>query len=350
MAYGDALSDEVAGGGVNKDEYAVIAENLVKRYGSVEALRGVSFRVRYGEIFGFLGPNGAGKTTTIHILSTLIKPTSGKAFVAGHDVVREADAVRKSIGIVFQDPSLDNELTAYENLYIHGRIYGLRGEELRYRIEEMLRFAELYEHRNRLVKHFSGGMRRRLEIARAFLHKPKVLFLDEPTLGLDPQTRSHIWEYVRRLRGEGVTIFMTTHYMDEAEELCDRIAIIDHGKIIAEGTPEELKGIVGSDVIYLKIDGGVGGDACSKISNALVTECRPVRSDLIVLKVRDAGKSLPEIIREASVKGVKVSEVSYRKPSLNDVFLYLTGREIREEGEGELSMVRAVIMSRLRRR
>jgi len=330
--------------------YAILVENLVKKYGKVTAVAGVTFRVMYGEIFGFLGPNGAGKTTTIHVLATLLKPTSGRAVVAGHDVVREAAEVRRSIGVVFQDPSLDNELTAYENLYIHGRIYGMGGEELRTRIEEMLRFVELYEFRGRLVKHFSGGMRRRLEMARALLHRPKILFLDEPTLGLDPQTRAHIWEYIRKLRAvEGVTVFLTTHYMDEAEELCDRIAIIDHGKIIAEGTPDELKRLVGTDVIYLKTRVNGSRNPCNALKALGVSECRVVREGLVAVKVEDAGRSLPKLIRAAEEAGIAIEEVSYRKPTLNDVFLHLTGREIREEGEGMKDFIRSVVIRRFRR-
>ncbi len=240
---------------------AIEVENLVKKYGDFEAVRGgVSFSVKKGgEIFAFLGPNGgAGKTTTVHVLTTLLKPTAGKAVVAGHDVVEEPMAVRRKIGIVFQDPSVDRELTAYENMLIHGRIYGLSGNELREKIERLLRFVELWEFRDRQVKFFSGGMQRRLEIARSLLHEPEVLFLDEPTIGLDPpQTRAHIWDYIRAMKEEhNMTIFLTTHYMDEAEGgLADRIAIIDHGRIIAEGTAEELKRLVGNEVVYLKLEG-----------------------------------------------------------------------------------------------
>ncbi|BEP17939.1 ATP-binding cassette domain-containing protein [Pyrofollis japonicus] len=336
---------------MSSNDYVIIVENLVKKYGDFPAVRGISFRVRRGEIFGFLGPNGAGKTTTIHVLATLLRPTSGKAIVAGYDVMREPDKVRKSIGIVFQDPSLDDSLTAYENMYIHGRVYGLRGRLLEERIEELLRFVELYEHRNRLVKTFSGGMRRRLEIARALLHEPIVLFLDEPTLGLDPQTRTHIWDYIRRLRNEkNVTVFMTTHYMEEAEQLCDRIAIIDHGKIIAEGTPEQLKSLVGSDIIYLKIAGPID-DACSFFASIDgVEECKKLGGDRVALKARDAPKMLPRILVEASRRGIEVLEASYHRPTLNDVFIYLTGREIREEEIDSAERIRLYARSIMMRR
>jgi ABC-2 type transport system ATP-binding protein len=331
-------------------EYDIIVENLVKKYGDFPAVRGISFRVRRGEIFGFLGPNGAGKTTTIHVLATLLKPTAGKAIVAGYDVVREPVKVRRSIGIVFQDPSLDDQLTAWENMYIHGRVYGLKGRVLEERIEELLRFVELYEHRNRPVKYFSGGMRRRLEIARALLHKPRVLFLDEPTIGLDPHTRAHIWDYIVRLRREGkVTIFLTTHYMDEAERLCDRIAIIDHGRIIAEGTPEELKRLVGGDMVYLRLKSPVP-NACSILDlPKIVEECKTLRDGRIALKVSNAAEAIPVILEAARSRGLQVSEVSYHRPSLNDVFLYLTGRELRDEevsGLESLWMKARVLMRR----
>ena len=333
--------------GADQDGFAIVVEGLVKRYGRIVAVDGVSFRVGYGEVFGFLGPNGAGKTTTIHVLATLLRPDGGRVLVAGRDVVRDPVGVRRSIGVVFQDPSLDGELTGYENLYLHGRIYGLRGGLLEERIEEMLRFVELWEHRDRLVKYYSGGMRRRLEIARALLHRPRILFLDEPTLGLDPQTRAHIWDYIRRLRREmGVTVFLTTHYMEEAEALCDRIAIIDHGRIIAEGSPEELKRMAGNDIVYLKIREARPG-VCGFFED-LATECRELPGGRIALKVGDAVKSLPGILLRARDRGLEVLEASYHRPSLNDVFLLLTGREIREEGP--MDMIKAVVMSRRWRR
>ena len=333
--------------GADQDRFAIVVEGLVKRYGKIVAVDGVSFRVGYGEVFGFLGPNGAGKTTTIHVLATLLRPDGGRVLIAGRDVVRDPVGVRRSIGVVFQDPSLDGELTGYENLYLHGRIYGLRGGLLEERIEDMLRFVELWEHRDRLVKYYSGGMRRRLEIARALLHGPRILFLDEPTLGLDPQTRAHIWDYIRRLRREmGVTVFLTTHYMEEAEALCDRIAIIDHGRIIAEGSPEELKRMAGNDIVYLKIREARPG-VCGFFED-LATECRELPGGRIALKVGDAVKSLPGILLRARDRGLEVLEASYHRPSLNDVFLLLTGREIREEGP--MDMIKAVVMSRRWRR
>jgi len=215
--------------------------DLKKEYGSLIAVNGISFSVSRGEIFAFLGPNGAGKSTTIKMLTTLLKPTSGKMLIDGKDPVTEHQEVRKSFGIVFQDPSLDDDLTAYENMEFHGVLYGLPKKIRRERIQQLLEFVELWVRSNDLVKYFSGGMKRRLEIARGLLHHPKILFLDEPTLGLDPQTRNHIWTYIQNLnREENLTIFFTTHYMDEAERIARKIAVIDQGMIIAQGAPEEL--------------------------------------------------------------------------------------------------------------
>ncbi|ASI98713.1 ATP-binding cassette domain-containing protein [Thermococcus celer] len=324
---------------------AIEVENLVKKYGDFEAVRGVSFSVKKGEIFAFLGPNGAGKTTTVHVLTTLLKPTAGKAVVAGHDVVEEPMAVRRKIGIVFQDPSVDRELTAYENMLIHGRIYGLSGNELREKIERLLRFVELWEFRDRQVKFFSGGMQRRLEIARSLLHEPEVLFLDEPTIGLDPQTRAHIWDYIRAMKEEhNMTIFLTTHYMDEAEGLADRIAIIDHGRIIAEGTAEELKRLVGNEVVYLKLE---GREELRCLKGDFIRGCKVLPDGRVRFDVENAAEALPRLFELASGSGVRILEVTYHRPTLNDVFLHLTGREIREDG-GEQNVMRMIMRSRRR--
>jgi len=216
--------------------------NLVKKFGDLTAVNSISFSVREGERFAFLGPNGAGKSTTIKILTTLLSPTSGSISVAGHDPIHNADKVRRSFGIVFQDPSLDDDLTAQENMEFHGVLYDIPKELRHKRIEELLKFVDLYDRKDSLVKEFSGGMKRRLEVARGLLHHPKIIFLDEPTLGLDPQTRNHMWQYLRKLnKEEGVTIFFTTHYMEEADRNAERIAIIDHGSIVASGTGDELK-------------------------------------------------------------------------------------------------------------
>jgi ABC-2 type transport system ATP-binding protein len=240
------------------DKPAIQVENLTRKFNGFIAVDSISFSVGEGEIFGFLGPNGAGKTTTINILCTILKPTSGKAVVACCDVTLDPHRVRKEIGIVFQDPSLDDRLTAEDNLRFHGYLYNIPNKEIMRRIPEVLGLVELYDRRKEFVKKFSGGMKRRLEIARGLLHRPKILFLDEPTLGLDPQTRAHIWDYVLKMKKEtGLTVFMTTHYMQEAE-VCDRIAIIDHGKIVDIDTPKNLKEKNGEQTLegaFLKLTG-----------------------------------------------------------------------------------------------
>ncbi len=234
-------------------------KNLTKKFGDFTAVKDVSFSVEKGGIFAFLGPNGAGKSTTIKMLTTLLTPTSGELFIDGHDVKKNPREVRHSFGIVFQDPSLDDELTAYENMEIHGVLYHVKKEILKERIKQLLEFVELWDRKNSLVKEFSGGMKRRLEIARGLLHHPKVLFLDEPTLGLDPQTRNHMWKYLSELnKTEGITVFFTTHYMEEAERIADQIAIIDHGSIVASGNVEQLKTSTGTSSLeeaFLKLTG-----------------------------------------------------------------------------------------------
>ncbi len=232
---------------------AIHIQNLTRRFNDLVAVDNISFDIDQGEIFGLLGPNGAGKTTTLSMLSTMLKPTSGSATINGIDIEKDEDGVRKSIGIVFQDQSLDEELTAWENMDFHGRLYRIPADIRKQRITELLKLVELEDRKDDIVKTFSGGMRRRLEIARGLLHHPSVLFLDEPTLGLDPQTRNHLWQYIATLAKEkGITIILTTHYMDEADRLCNRIAIIDHGKIIALDTPKNLKDGIGGDVVTIK--------------------------------------------------------------------------------------------------
>lgn len=227
---------------MNEKEPIIEVKNLTKKFGDFVAVDDISFSVQKGERFAFLGPNGAGKSTTIKMLTTLLHPTSGAINVSGNDPVKNADAVRHSFGIVFQDPSLDDELTAAENMEFHGVLYDVPRNLRRERTEELLKFVDLYDRKDSLVKEFSGGMKRRLEIARGLLHHPKIIFLDEPTLGLDPQTRNHMWQYLEKLnKEEGITVFFTTHYMEEADKIAERIAIIDHGKIVAMGTGEELK-------------------------------------------------------------------------------------------------------------
>ncbi|MBV8195934.1 MAG: ATP-binding cassette domain-containing protein [Candidatus Dormibacteraeota bacterium] len=308
--------------------------DLVKRYGEVEAVRGIDLDVRPGEIFGFLGPNGAGKSTTISILCTLVRPTGGTAEVAGYDVMHDAAAVRSRIGLVFQDPSLDGQLSGRENLEFHAFLYGLPAALRKERIDAALAMVELTERQRSQVLQYSGGMKRRLEIARGILHYPEVLFLDEPTLGLDPQTRNRIWDYIHELRKrEGITIFMTTHYMDEAE-FCDRIAIIDIGQIVALGTPAELKAKVGGDVVT--IAAADANAAAQEVRRAFQLE--PQISDGSVrVEVPDAAAFMPQLFARLEVP---VTSVASRRPSLDDVFLKLTGHAIRDEAAGSLDRMR----------
>jgi ABC-2 type transport system ATP-binding protein len=310
----------------------VQVEGLVKQYGDFTAVNGIDFDVFAGEIFGFLGPNGAGKTTTINILATLLKPTRGRALLAGHDVMQQPDLVRQAIGMVFQDSSLDGRLTAEENLRFHALLYNVPRATRAGRIGEVLEIVGLAERRRALVRTFSGGMRRRLEIARALMHHPRVLFLDEPTAGLDPQTRNAIWGHVRRLRDEaGVTVFMTTHYLDEAEN-CDRITIIDHGRIQAIDTPAALKRRIGGDLIIVEGDAELGKDLEARYG----VQVQAV-DGTFHFQVTGGAEFVPRLVLD--LKG-RVRSVQVKQPSLDDVFLQLTGRAIREEEGAELDLMR----------
>jgi len=293
----------------------VVVEKLVKDFGNFRAVDEVSFEVEEGEIFGLLGPNGAGKTTVVMILATLLKPSSGKAFVAGHDVVKEASMVRKKIGIVFQETTLDLELTVRENLDFHGRLYGLKRDERNRRIKEVLELVELTEKANVAVKKLSGGMKRRLEIARGLLHFPRVLFLDEPTLGLDAISRRKIWEYILRVKGDA-TIFLTTHYIEEAEKLCNRVAIMNRGKIVAIDEPEKLIDSAGSVVV-------LEGDGIEKLGEYIDYEFR-ISGNSIRIYVKDGSRTLPEMISLANEIGVKINSAKVERQSLEDVFIQLT--------------------------
>jgi ABC-2 type transport system ATP-binding protein len=307
------------------NDYIIKVENLVKNYGELVAVDNITFTVASGEIFGFLGPNGAGKTTTINILCTLSKPTSGQAIVDGLNVVHQQKQVRQSIGLVFQDPSLDEQLSGLQNLRFHAMVYNLPTSVREQRIKEVLNMTELWDRRNSEVRTYSGGMKRRLELARGLLHYPKVLFLDEPTLGLDPQTRNRLWEYILELKKrEGTTVFLTTHYMDEATN-ADRIAIIDHGKIVALDTPENLKQIVGKDIISVKTDNDY--NAIEEISHRYQIDARH-DSNGITFEVTNGEVFIPTFIKEFNVK---IRSINLRRPTLDDVFLKLTGRELREE-------------------
>ena len=322
---------------------AVAVSALTKRYGDLAAVDGVDFTVASGEVFGFLGPNGAGKSTTIKMLCTLVEPTSGSAIVAGYDIVRERDEVRRNIGLVFQDQTLDQYLTAEQNLRMHAELYGVPRAALRDRMTQVLEMVGLEERRRARVSTYSGGMTRRLEIARGLLHAPRVLFLDEPTVGLDPQTRSSIWRYINDLRRrEDITIFLTTHYMDEAE-FCDRIAIMDHGKIVVMDTPEALKASVGKDRVQIRTEDDEAArvalrerfDLTSQIAEGQVTFAVP------------AGEAfVPRLFAEL---GVGINAVSVSRPSLDDVFMSYTGTTIRdaEEAAGPNQFMRSMA-SRMR--
>ena len=303
-------------------------EHLVRKFGDLVAVDDVSFEVEEGEIFGFLGPNGAGKTTTINILCTLLKPTSGTATLNGFDVVRQQNEVRRSVGLVFQDPSLDIKLSALQNLEFHTGVYNVPRSVSKQRIEEVLKMVDLWDRRKGVVQNFSGGMRRRLEIGRGLLHYPKVLFLDEPTLGLDPQTRFHIWQYILELRKrENITVFLTTHYMDEAT-VADCIAIIDYGKIIALDTPDALKRMVGGDIVTLKTANAEA--AVAEISEKHGIEARQ-DSEGVFFEIQNGEEFIPILLHDFK-SGLQ--SISVRRPTLDDVFMKLTGREIREEAGG----------------
>jgi ABC-2 type transport system ATP-binding protein len=300
-------------------------KNLAKHFTSIAAVDDISFSVNEGEVFGFLGPNGAGKTTTISILCTLLSPTAGTAEIAGFSCVKQPDQVRSSIGIIFQDTTLDAGLTAYENLKFHAYLYNLDRDLTEERIDEMLQVVELTARKKDPIKNYSGGMKRRLEIARGLLHYPRVLFLDEPTLGLDPQTRNTIWEFIAQLRKrEKITVFMTTHYMEEAEN-CDRVAIIDHGKIIAQGTPASLKNRMQGDIIHLVTEDNQ--KAVEEIRGLFQIEARTENGSLFIETERGE-EFIPNLIHGLSVR---TKSVNLQKPTLNDVFLKLTGRTIRDE-------------------
>ena len=310
---------------------AIETDRLTKNYGDLLAVDSLKISIKEGEIFGLLGPNGAGKTTTLSMLATLLKPTSGTALVNGYDIRAHPADVRRSIGIVFQDPSSDDVLTGWENLYLHALMFGVPKHERRQRIQRVLSLVDLQDRADDIVKKYSGGMRRRLELARGLLHNPRILFLDEPTLGLDPQTREHIWEYIENLaKAEKVTIIITTHYMDEADRLCNRVAIIDHGRIVALDTPSALKTKIGGEIVKLR----VRSPNLENLKDLDYVVSMDQSGNTLLLTVKNASAHLQEIL---SMIG-QVDSVEVRTPTLNDVFLNYTGREIREEsGEGGIS-------------
>ncbi len=313
---------------------AVSVKGLVKRYGEIEAVRGIEFGVARSETFGFLGPNGAGKSTTINMLCTLVRPSAGSALVAGHDVTRERDEVRRNIGLVFQDTTLDGYLTAEQNLRLHAELYGMPRGGVAERLQQVMEMVGLWERRASLVGTFSGGMKRRLEIARGLLHSPRVLFLDEPTVGLDPQTRSSIWTYISELkRDEDITIFLTTHYMDEAE-YCDRIAIMDQGTIVALDTPEALKASVGKDRVQIQ----TGDDERAIIALRERFEIEAVLAEgAVTFGVPEGEQFVPRLFAEL---GQPIRSVNVSRPSLDDVFMSYTGTTIRDAEESGMTDMR----------
>jgi ABC-2 type transport system ATP-binding protein len=322
----------------NPDTPAIVVRELVKRFEEVEAVRGVDFEVATGEVFGFLGPNGAGKTTTINMLCTLAKPTSGSASVAGHDIVHERDDVRRNIGLVFQDPTLDGYLTAAQNLKLHAELYGVQSELVAARMQQVMTMVGLWDRKDSVVGTFSGGMRRRLEIARGLMHSPRVLFLDEPTIGLDPQTRRSIWSYIRELKErEEITIFMTTHYMDEAE-WCDRIAIMDHGQIVALDDPETLKAQVGTDRVSIHVDDNDA--AIAALADRFGVDAR-MSEGAVTFGVAGGEAFVPRLFAEL---GVPIRGVSVSRPTLDDVFMSYTGSTIRDAEEDQSKLRNRVMM------
>ena len=304
--------------------------DLTKKYGDFTAVDSISFSVKAGEIFGFLGPNGAGKTTTIKILTTLLMPTKGSAHINNYDIMKKRDSVRQSIGVVFQEPALDIELTGRENLDYHARMYGIERSIRKEKIDEVLALVDLTDKKDVFVKKYSGGMKRRLEIARGLMHSPKVLFLDEPTLGLDAQTRRAIWDYVKKMnKDKHTTIFLTTHYMDEADFLCDRIAIIDHGKILVTDTTSNLKTTVGNDIITVSTSDDIKFK--SYLNDVAWIKQIDNHENHLTLGVEKGDEKIPALIELAQQKSIQVKSISVHKPNLDDAFLHYTGRSMRDE-------------------
>jgi ABC-2 type transport system ATP-binding protein len=312
------------------DEVIRVA-GLTHRFDELVAVDSVSFSVAAGEVFSFLGPNGAGKSTVINVLTTLLPMQEGEVVIAGRELRSEPDRVREAIGIVFQEVTLDRDMTVAETLEFHGRLYGLPREERRTRVDELVALVELGAKRDTLIKHLSGGMKRRLEIARGLMTRPTVLFLDEPTIGLDPQTRARMWDYLRLVNREGTTIFLTTHYMDEADQLSNRIAIIDYGRIVAEGRPYELKNALGQDLVYLETAENARARAAIE-GMPSVGAVREKPPGLLVMVTDDGTRVLPQMLDVLRSEGVAVTGINMKKPSMDDVFIHHTGRELRDEG------------------
>ena len=324
----------------------IIVENLSKTFGNLKAVDNVSFDVKEGEIFGFLGPNGAGKTTTINMLTTLLKPTSGKAVVCGFSIFKDANEVRRSVGIVPQEYTADEDMSGINNIILCADLYGMSRSDSKPHAKELLKLVELEDAANRKVSTYSGGMRRRLELACGLINYPKLLFLDEPTLGLDVQTRAAVWKYIKTLKDEyRMTLFLTTHYLEEADSLCDRVAIIDHGHIVKIGTTEELKQSVGGDVIVVGVKENEP-DISSEIAKIQLVREVKKQDSVYRIKVNNGEEASPQITDLIRSKGLHVINVSLKKPSLDEAYLELTGRNLREEEVDKLSMFRQRVTMR----
>jgi ABC-2 type transport system ATP-binding protein len=320
---------------------------LVKRFGNLVAVNGVDLKVNEGEIFGLLGPNGAGKTTIISILCCIMKPTSGEAYVNGYDVMKKPDKVRKAIGVVFQEPAVDEQLTGRQNMKIHAMLYNVPKASIKPRIDFALELVELGSRADTMVKTYSGGMRRRLEIARSLLHTPKILFLDEPTMGLDTQTRERIWEYIVELaKHSKMTIILTTHYMDEADRLCDRVAIIDSGEIKAEGTPKELKSRLGGDMITIKTKDHE--KLAAKIKEFDFVKSVSETMDSVKIALENAEEHITTLTSAARDMGIPIQSIALHEPALSDVYLHYTGKQFREE-KATGAMIARKMMAHMRR-
>jgi ABC-2 type transport system ATP-binding protein len=313
---------------------AIQVDELRKRYGDVQALDGVSFAVRRGEVFGLLGPNGAGKSTAVRVLATLTRPDAGRAIVAGHDVLRDATAVRRSIGYVPQNSGVDREATGRENLQLQGRVQGMRGGKLRARVEELLAALGLADAADRVVKTYSGGMKRRLDIGLGLVHRPSVLFLDEPTTGLDPEARASMWRELAKLAAdEALTILLTTHYLGEADELADRLVIVSRGQVVVEGTPERLKRELRGDAVTVELDDGRADDARGAVAALADVHEAIADGQLVRARVDSGARAVPVILSALEGNGIPVASVTVARPSLDDVYLHYTGRDFRAEDE-----------------
>ena len=316
---------------------AIVADELRKRYGEIQALDGVSFAVREGEVFALLGPNGAGKSTTVRILTTLTKPDSGRATVAGHDVVRHPDRARRALGYVPQESGIDREATGRENLMLQGRIYGMRGPELKQRVDELLALVGLADAADRIVRGYSGGMKRRLDVGLGLVHRPSVLFLDEPTTGLDPEARVAMWEEVRRLAAqESLTILLTTHYLEEADQLANRLAIVSRGRVIVEGTPDELKRGLQGELVTVELQDGQAGDAVAVVERFEGARETAADDQHVRTRVPNGAQAIPALLSALEGAGIGVASVATSRPSLDDVYLHYTGRDFSaDDAEGQ---------------